>query len=80
MPLLKFDLGRVFQSRVGESEENMRKALSVAEGVAPAILWIDELEKGLAGMGAPTWMAAFLPASSATSSLGWKKNKNPCLS
>lgn len=51
MPLLKFDLGRVFQSRVGESEENMRKALSVAEGVAPAILWIDELEKGLAGMG-----------------------------
>lgn len=51
MPLLKFDLSRVFQSKVGSSEENMRKALSVSEGVAPAILWIDELEKGLAGMG-----------------------------
>ncbi len=50
-PLLKFDLGRVFAGLVGESEERMRKALSVAEGVAPCILWIDELEKGLSGIG-----------------------------
>ncbi|MGH8674638.1 MAG: AAA family ATPase [Burkholderiales bacterium] len=50
-PLLKFDLGRVFGSLVGEAEERMRKALSVAEGVAPCVLWIDELEKGLAGIG-----------------------------
>jgi len=48
-PLLKFDLGRVFAGLVGESEANMRKALTVAEGVAPAVLWIDELEKGLSG-------------------------------
>jgi len=48
-PLLKFDIGRVFAGLVGESEANMRKALTVAEGVAPAILWIDELEKGLSG-------------------------------
>ena len=50
-PLLKFDLGRVFGSLVGDSEKNMRLALTTAEGVAPAILWIDELEKGLAGAG-----------------------------
>jgi len=50
-PLLKFGLGRVFAGLVGESEERMRKALSVAEGVAPCVLWIDELEKGLAGIG-----------------------------
>jgi len=50
-PLLKFDLGRVFAGLVGESEERMRKALGVAEGVAPCVLWIDELEKGLAGIG-----------------------------
>ncbi len=50
-PLLKFDLGRVFGSLVGESEERMRKALKTAEDVAPAILWIDELEKGLSGAG-----------------------------
>jgi ATP-dependent 26S proteasome regulatory subunit len=50
-PLLKFDLGRVFGGLVGQSEENMRRALAVAEGVAPSILWIDELEKGLSGVG-----------------------------
>ncbi|CAK0764429.1 AAA domain-containing protein [Gammaproteobacteria bacterium] len=50
-PLLKFDLGRVFAGLVGESEERMRRALTVAEGVAPCVLWIDELEKGLSGIG-----------------------------
>ena len=50
MPLLKFDLGKVFGSLVGQSEENMRRALKMAEAVAPCILWIDEIEKGLSGM------------------------------
>ncbi len=50
-PLVKFDLGRVFGPLVGEAEERMRRALAVAEGVAPAVLWIDELEKGFSGMG-----------------------------
>ncbi|MBN1610347.1 MAG: AAA family ATPase [Polyangiaceae bacterium] len=49
MPLLRFDLGKVFQGYVGQSEENMRRALKMAEGVAPCLLWIDEIEKGLAG-------------------------------
>jgi SpoVK/Ycf46/Vps4 family AAA+-type ATPase len=49
MPLLKFDLGKVFAGLVGESEENMRRALKLAEAVAPCILWVDEVEKGLAG-------------------------------
>jgi len=50
MPLLRFDLGKVFQGLVGESEENMRRALKMAEGIAPCILWMDEIEKGLSGM------------------------------
>lgn len=49
LPLLHLDLGRVFSGLLGSSEENMRRALRVAEGVAPAVLWIDEIEKGLAG-------------------------------
>jgi len=49
MPLLKFDLGKVFAGLVGQSEENMRRARKMAEAVAPCILWIDEIEKGLAG-------------------------------
>lgn len=54
MPLLKFDLGKVFGSLVGQSEENMRRALKMAEAVAPCVLWIDEIEKGLSGVRGPT--------------------------
>lgn len=50
LPLLKLDVGRIFGSLVGQSEENIRKAIKVAESVAPCVLWADELEKGFAGM------------------------------
>ena len=51
VPLLKLDMGRIMGKYVGESEENMRKAIKQAETIAPCILWIDELEKGIAGVG-----------------------------
>lgn len=50
LPLLKLDMGRIFGGIVGSSEENMRKAISTAEAVAPSILWVDEIEKGLSGV------------------------------
>lgn len=50
-PLLRFDMGKVFGGIVGQSEGNMRAALQVAQALAPCVLWIDEIEKGLAGMG-----------------------------
>jgi ATP-dependent 26S proteasome regulatory subunit len=49
LPLLRLDLGRVFSELVGSSEQNMRAALHLAENVAPCVLWLDEIEKGLAG-------------------------------
>ena len=49
LPLLRLDVGRIFGGIVGQSEENMRKAIRVAESVSPAILWLDELEKGFSG-------------------------------
>ena len=49
VPLLRLDLGRVFSSLVGSSEENVRQAIRIGESVAPAILWIDEIEKAFAG-------------------------------
>jgi SpoVK/Ycf46/Vps4 family AAA+-type ATPase len=49
MPLLRFDIGRVFSSLVGSSESNVRRAIAVAESVAPVVLWIDEIDKALAG-------------------------------
>lgn len=49
MPLLRFDVGRVFSSLVGSSEENVRRAIAVAESIAPAVLWVDEIDKAFAG-------------------------------
>jgi MoxR-like ATPase len=49
LPLLRFDMGKMFGSLVGSSEENVRKAIAVAESVAPAILWVDEIDKAFAG-------------------------------
>ena len=49
LPLLSLDMGKIFSGIVGSSEENMRRALRTAEAVAPSILWVDEIEKGLSG-------------------------------
>lgn len=49
MPLLRMDMSHIFQGFIGSSEENMRKALKVAESLAPVVLWIDEIEKAFAG-------------------------------
>lgn len=45
LPLLRLDVGSLFGSLVGESEERTQKALQLAETVAPCVLWIDEIEK-----------------------------------
>ncbi len=50
LPLLRMDMGKVFGSLVGESEERIRKALLLAETISPCILWIDEIEKGFASV------------------------------
>ncbi len=50
LPLLKLDVGKVFSSLVGSSEENVRRAIATAESIAPSILWLDEMEKGFSGL------------------------------
>lgn len=50
LPVLKFDPGKVFGSLVGESERNMRRALSEMEAMSPCVVWIDEIEKGFSGI------------------------------
>lgn len=49
LPLLRLDMGSIFGGIVGQSEENMRRAIKTAESVAPCVLWLDEIEKGLSG-------------------------------
>ena len=48
LPLLRLDTGALFGSLLGESEERARRALRVAEALAPCVLWIDEMEKAFA--------------------------------
>jgi MoxR-like ATPase len=49
LPLVRLEPGRLFGSAVGQSEANLRRALADADRMAPAVLWIDELDKGFAG-------------------------------
>lgn len=51
LPLLRLDVGKVMTGIVGGSEQRMRQVISQAEAVAPTVLWIDEIEKGLSGTG-----------------------------
>lgn len=71
LPLIRLDLGALFGSLVGQSEENTRRALSLAETISPCLLWIDEIEKGLSvgGGDAGTSMRVF------ASILSWMQEK-----
>jgi AAA+ superfamily predicted ATPase len=51
IPLVRLDVGRLLGKYVGESEENMRKALKLSESISPCVLWIDEIEKAFSGVG-----------------------------
>jgi SpoVK/Ycf46/Vps4 family AAA+-type ATPase len=52
LPLLRMDVGRLMGGLVGASEQNIRQALAMAEGISPVILWVDEIEKGFSAGGA----------------------------
>ncbi|ABC32787.1 ATPase of the AAA+ class [Hahella chejuensis KCTC 2396] len=47
LPLLRMDMGALYNKFFGETERNMREALQLAELMSPCVLWIDEIEKGL---------------------------------
>jgi len=51
LPLLSLDLGTLMGKYLGESEENLRRALRLAENSSPCVLWVDEIEKAFAGVG-----------------------------
>lgn len=51
LPLVRLDVGRLLGKYVGESEDNMRKALQLSEAISPCVLWIDEIEKAFVGVG-----------------------------
>ena len=51
MPLLRLDMSRIYAEYIGSSEQNMRRAMQIAESIAPVVLWIDEIEKAFSGAG-----------------------------
>ena len=49
LPLIRLDMTKIYGGMVGNPEESMRRALQTIEAVAPVVLWIEEIEKGVAG-------------------------------
>ncbi len=75
LPLLRLDMGRIFSGLVGSSEENLRRAIRVAESVAPAVLWVDEIEKGLSGVGSSGFSDGGVTARVFGALLTWLQEK-----
>jgi hypothetical protein len=75
LPLLRLDMGRIFSGLIGSSEENLRRAIRVAESVAPVVLWVDEIEKGLSGVGSSSTADSGVSARVFGTLLTWLQEK-----
>ena len=54
VPLLRLDFGTIYDKYHGETERKLRESLNTADVMSPCVLWIDEIEKGIAGRGGET--------------------------
>ena len=48
LPLMRMDVGSLYNKYHGETERNLREALKLADAMSPCVLWLDEIEKGMA--------------------------------
>lgn len=71
LPVVQLDPSRIFSSRVGDSEANMRRVLKIIENISPCVLFVDEMEKGFAGMHSSTFSDAGVTARVIGSFLIW---------
>lgn len=76
LPVVDFDPSKVFSSRVGDSESNMRRVLQIVECLSPCILMLDEIEKGLAGLQSSTYSDSGVTARVIRSFLVWMQENN----
>ncbi len=80
LPLVKFDTAAVYDKFIGETEKRIQKVFKVAEGLAPCVLWIDELEKVFAGSGADSASAdAGVSSRLLASFLSWMQDRKPAV-
>ena len=76
LPLVKFDTAAIFDKFIGETEKRIQKVFTVAEGLAPCVLWIDELEKVFAGSGPDSASVdAGVSSRLLASFLGWMQER-----
>ena len=80
LPLVKFDTAAVYDKFIGETEKRIQKMFQVAEGLAPCVLWIDELEKVFAGSGPDSASAdAGVSSRLLASFLSWMQDRKPAV-
>jgi hypothetical protein len=80
LPLVKFDTAAVYDKFIGETEKRIQKVFRVAEGLAPCVLWIDELEKVFAGSGPDSASAdAGVSSRLLASFLSWMQDRKPAV-
>lgn len=75
VPLIRFDVGKVFSQTVGSSEANVREVIHLIEAVAPCVVFIDEIEKGLAGVASSNSSDAGTTARVVGTLLSWLNDK-----
>ncbi|MAU25120.1 MAG: hypothetical protein CL706_06900 [Chloroflexi bacterium] len=75
LPLLALKANNIFDKYVGESEGKINRALAIAEAMAPCVLWIDEIEKLLAGSGGDGSLDSGVSARMGGAILTWMADK-----
>jgi len=80
IPLVKFDTAAIYDKFIGETEKRIQKVFKVTEGLAPCVLWIDELEKVFAGSGPDSASAdAGVSSRLLASFLSWMQERKPAV-
>jgi len=75
LPLVKFDVAKVFSKTIGSSEENIRNTLSTIEALAPCVVQIDEIEKALSGVGSSNMSDGGTTSRVVGTLLSWMQDK-----
>lgn len=75
LQLARLDAGALYDKFIGESEKRLRKALEIAEQLAPLVLWVDEIEKGFAASGASADVDAGLTQRILATLLTWLQDR-----
>jgi AAA+ superfamily predicted ATPase len=75
--LVRLDAGALYDKFVGESEKRLRKALELAQRLAPVVLWIDEIEKAFASAGSSGDADAGLSQRLLATLLTWMQDREP---